>query len=1781
MKKIARLTLKIILWIILSLIALLILLILALRIPSVQLFAVQKVTNYLENRIQTPVRVGYINLEFPKKLVLEDIYFEDQSRDTLLAGESIKVDFNLWKLLDNTLKVDEIELVGITAKINRTLPDSAFNFDYILKALQSEEPPQPAAQIDTAESNSPPMVFEIGELKLQNIKAAYFDEVTGMDLHISLGDLYGRIETFDLQGNMHFRIPEIEISNLIGGIKQWIPDNYVAAEPTGALLPQIDLNALDLKNIDIIYINASSGLDTRFNISSLEGEVESLDLNNQVVNINTIDLGKSESHVVFQHMNQSDQTEELTPSPTPTTDSLTTDTVSSSSWTVNLGSLQVDSTNFVFRDDTQKRQPKGLDYFNLSLQNLHVDLEDLVFNEEEISGNLKQLQVRDHSGLQIDALQAQFDYRDTGAKLENLLLQTPKTKIQNKIIVEYTSLDEALENLGNIAIDADFNRSYLAMEDILYFLPALDTMQVLENMWPLTLHIDSRIQGKVNNLSIPRLTLSTLRDETQLVGNLRVKGLPSTENLHLDLDLTHLRTSRNNLETLLPNGMLPDSIRIPDQIQLSGHFVGGFTDFNTDLVLESTSGNISLNGDMQTLNENGIKDTTYNLVLDVNDVQLGHILGKDSLLGELNLKAQIDGKSLDPKKITAQALIDIEKAEFSGYAYENIELQALAEQGVYTISAESLDPNVDFDLEAFADLTSTYPALKGELMINSINLKNLNLMDDELRYHGKIIADFETADINHLNGSIQIQESSIAYNDDRYVLSQVELKANASDSANVIQLDSEILDAHMTGKFTLTELPKAIQDIVEVYYKPDTLATDYVYTPQQFDFSARLKRSRFLRDFLPDLTEMRDVTLDVSFNSEDKFILAKALAPKIVYGGTDIEEVGIDITTFDSTLYYNALIKTIGISDLELINTLISGNVVQNQAEMGLWIKDLNDEERYHVQLGLGVENEDFIVKLMENGLMLNYDNWDINPQNALYFGKNGIRAQSFELTHDNQALILQSQSDSLNSPIDVLFDNFRIETFTKLLESEILDFGGGINGMATLSRLDTKPVFVSDLTIENFFYSTDTIGNVLLKVNNERENVFSADIYIVENGNYVNLVGDYIAIPNQDPQLDFKLDLRPLTMKTLEAFSFGYLKNTEGTVNGLLNIGGSPSKPEVRGDLNFNQAELNVSMFNAEFRLEDERITFDNRGLRFNNFELRDQKNNIAKLDGRIMTTTYSDFDFDLSLITSDFQVLNSTRADNDLYYGDLFISSNLEIGGNLNLPVINGNIFVNDNTAVSFIIPNDDPGLVERDGIIKFVNKADTAVVNYFAPLDSLTTTQLGGINLSVNIQTHEDALFSIILDPASEDALNIQGEAELTAGMDVSGKITLAGTYTVSDGSYTFTLDPVKRVFGFRKGSTITWTGDPLDARLDITASYSLRAPTLELVQNQIGSENTNLYKQRVPFDVILKITGEMLKPELDFSIDLDEANALISQDVASKVNTSLSLLSENESELNKQVFALIILGRFMAANPFESISGGGNGVESMARNTVSSLLSSQLNKFAGDLIKGVELDFDLQSGQDFSTGTALNRTDLNIGVSKMLFDDRLKITIGSNFELEGNARPGENTTNIAGDITIDYQLSKDGRYFLRAYRKNQYQVTLQGQFVETGVGFIINMDYNEFKELFTKSKEVADLFDVDNRANTSRFDRERLRTDTVYRDSVRQAIRDSLIRVNPEFRRRDSLRRDSLRRDSLRTDSLLRNAPIKLMDSLRNTNRETPFRREDFLSTLIIFRNEYDD
>ncbi|MFC3197938.1 translocation/assembly module TamB domain-containing protein [Parapedobacter deserti] len=1717
LKRFGRIAIKTLLWIIGSVIGLILLLFVVIRIPTVQNYVVRQVTSYLENKIKTPVRIANVSLDLPKMLVLEGVYFEDQSRDTLLSGERIRVDISMLKLLNNTVEIGRIDLQGVTAKINRTLPDSTFNFDYIIKAFVNEQE-KPAQADSTA-----PMKFDIDRVNLNQIRFVYRDDVVGMAAEVNLNHLDTRIKTFDLAGNMRFGIPRININGLQGSVRQWAvadPEDAPDVEDFGitdaaetALLPELDFETFNLAAIDFAYTDEASAMDTRFRIDKLLARLNKLDLNGEFVDIREIDLDGSASRIFFGQ------------TVSPSTSAASTEQGEPVNWRVQAASIRIANTDFAFEDANQPRIAKGFDYGNIGITGFQGELADLYYSADTIRGRVSGIRASDHSGFTLNRLQADFVYTNQGAELDNLYAETPHTRVRDYIKVAYPSLETITEQLGSIEVSADIKESHLGMEDVLYFVPDLDTMEIMKPLLTHTLHINTTISGRVDDLEIPNIELRTL-DKTRVAARVQIKGLPETEHLHIDLDLEELVSGKADLDRLIAPSLLPDSINFPDDVRLAGTFNGGLNGFQTDMQLETSMGGASVDADYRV--DAGTRDTVYDAQISIMDIDIGQLMRMDTLLGKLSFAAHAKGTGLDPSTAVAGIEGKLISLEAMGYRYTDIGITAVAQSGDINASISSEDPNVDFTLDAHADMRGQYPRVNINLMMDSINLKNLNLLEEEFRYHGRLIADLQTADIDHLNGTIDIVNSSIAYNAERYTLDTVRLRAVAQDSSNLLQLRSEFLNAHMIGNFKLSELGASVQDIVAAYYQPDSIAPVFEYAPQRFDFSAQFTRSHFIRGLLPELTAMDDITLDGSFNSEEKRLLVKATAPQVVYAGTTIDQVGFDINTFDSTLYYTVLINRIGFGNVELVNTLLSGTIVKNQLDFGLWIKDNADKERYHLGMALNVDAGNFLFILKEDGLMLNYEQWQVEPQNRIFFGNDGLLAHQFILSNNGQEMTLQSQDSTRNAPLDLVFNNFRIETFSKILESEVLDMGGGINGSATVSRLDASPVFVSDITIDRFYLGNDTVGDINLKVNNERENVFAADISITGNGNDVKLTGDFISPPDRDAQLDFTLNVNPLSMRTLEAFSLGYLRNTTGAVNGKLAITGSPNQPRINGALLFDQASLNVAMLNATFNIDEQSIVFNDKGLRFNKFRLEDSVGNAAVLNGAVNTTTYSDFEFGLTLVANDFQVLNSSQQDNDMYYGKLFISSNLRIQGDMNNPKVSGTLRVNDDTNVTFVMPNDDPGMVDRQGIVRFVDRSDTVRANVFAKVDSLKHTELAGVNLSVNVSTDKNAVFTIVIDPGSQDALTVQGEAELNAGMDPSGDITLNGTYTVEKGNYSFSFGPVKRVFQFRQGSTLSWTGDPMDARLDITAVYNLKAPTLELVQNQIGSGQPNLYKQRVPFNVNMHITEQLFQPQLRFDIDLDEDNAMISQDVAGKVNTGLTQLRENESEMNKQVFSLIVLGRFMAANPFESLSGGG-GAEAIARNTVSSFLSGQLNRLAGDLIQGVEFDFSLQSEQDYTTGSGQNRTDLNVGVSKMLFNDRMKVSVGSNFELEGNARPGEQTTNIAGDIAVDYQLSEDGRYIARAYRKNQYQVTLQGQFVETGLGLIISMDYDRFREIFNRQDAYADEFDTESRRFRRRWDVERMETDSAYRDSVRKVIIDSLQRNDPEFRERLQERR----------------------------------------------------
>jgi hypothetical protein len=257
---------------------------------------------------------------------------------------------------------------------------------------------------------------------------------------------------------------------------------------------------------------------------------------------------------------------------------------------------------------------------------------------------------------------------------------------------------------------------------------------------------------------------------------------------------------------------------------------------------------------------------------------------------------------------------------------------------------------------------------------------------------------------------------------------------------------------------------------------------------------------------------------------------------------------------------------------------------------------------------------------------------------------------------------------------------------------------------------------------------------------------------------------------------------------------------------------------------------------------------------------------------------------------------------------------------------------------------------------------------------------------------------------------------------------------------------------------------WSGDPLNATMDIKAIYTVETSPLELVSN-IETDQSALaqYRQRIPFLVYLNIKGELLVPEISFRLDmpLEKRNAF-----GGNVYAMLQDINTRESDLNKQVFALLVLKRFMTDNPFESQSG--EGLQGTARTSVSKILSEQLNRLSQN-VKGVQLSFDIKSYEDYSSGKASGQTSLQLGVSKSLMNDRLVVKLAGNVDIEGENSNQSSLTDYIGDLALEYKITPDGRLRVTGFRNSDYDM-IDGELVKTGAGLIYIKDYNAFRELF---------------------------------------------------------------------------------------------------------------
>lgn len=1653
MERIARKTLKIIGWILLSVGVLVVLAYFLIQIPGVQNFARSRVVIFLENKLKTNVEIEKLSINFPGRVVLKKVYFEDQNKDTLLAGEQLRVDINLFKLLANVVEVKNIELTGIRANIYRINSDTVFNYQYIVDAFGGK---QSARSPDTSGA----FKFNLDKISLNRVITSFRDDQSGNDAYINIGQLNTTINSFDPQ-KQEYGIPSFFLNNVTARIRQYKPlmvvepMENIEAESNQTSAIKLQLNNIDFQNINFDYENSMQDIKTTIRLGMLSSDIKNIDLQNLTVDLDNLQLKNTDA---FLHFGKSIQAKEVTKEVKKEVKAQV-----NNPWKIQVASVDFVNNNIRYENDNEPKLYRGIDYAHLDIQSLWLQADHLVFMPSRFEGNIQQLALREKSGLSLRKTQANFIYSDKEITVKDLWLQTDRTLLRDYVSITFDSIGQLSKEPGKMGIEVNLDRSNISVKDVLLFVPALSSAPPFKNNGRDVFYVDAKITGFLSDLYVPRFHFTGLNN-TKLKATGRITGLPNASTTLYDLTIQELNTNKEDLAILLPDNSIPPTIRLPNSLEATGVFKGTASQFNTRLRLNTDKGDADVTAFVQNSGKQySIRGNVYNF-------DIGYIAKQEKNIGKITAFIDARGNGFDINQSTLFVNTKITAAYLYGYNYSNVNIEVELKKGMLTTTANSGDPNAAFSLTGTADLKKTAPSFNIQMNVTNVNLSAINLSKEPISIQTQLTADIPVADPDNLAGKINIQNIVVNHKGEKYNADSLTIYAGVMDGYNSIAIRSQALDANLVGQYKLTELAAAVQHTINQYYTLPGYEPQEFY-PQNWTLTATVYAHPLLFRFAPQLKGSDSIVINSSYNSSENDLQLLTKAKKLVVNGQQLDSLTFKTFTTNDKLNYSATILQVQTPQLKLHRTTVTGFLANDQLTINLDVKDKSNRSRYQLSGKVEQVSDGVRFHLSQDSVMFDYERWMVGTNNYIQYTSKGILVNNFTISSSNQSLSIQSNPLEVNAPITADFKNFKISTITSIANQESLLLDGTINGNAVVRNAMTNPIFTSDIQITDFRYGKDTLGNIMVRVNNETTNTLAADIRLQGRNNDVQIAGKYFI---EGGTMDMTMNMVNFDLANLKPLATGQLTDAGGSIRATASIKGTLADPQIEGNINFQNAFIAPAILGERFNLPNQELKITPDGINFDNFTLTDSTGNKAVIDGEVYTKNFRDYRFDLYLNTQNFRVLNKPKKINELFYGKLTLDSDLEIFGTIESPSIDGYVKVNKGTDFYFVLPGNNPELISREGVVQFVDmdNPDSALTTINADT-VINYADLKGFEVFLSVETDTAAQFTLVVDERNGDELKLKGQADITTGIDKSGKLSIAGTYELQSGSYDISFNLLRRKFMIEEGSTVTWTGEPTSAMLDISAVYIANTSSIDLVYPQLVGRSpaeVNRYKQRLPFQVELNLTGELMKPVIQFDINLPETQAAQWKDVDEKLQD----VKRDNAELNKQVFALLLLNRFVQENPFQSSGGSENSaIESFARQSVSRLLTEQLNQLAGSLIQGVDVNFGVASTEDYSTGEFSNRTDLTVNVSKRLLNDRLRVSIGNNFEIEGanNAKGGG--SSLASDVAVDYQLSRDGRYLLRAYRRNTYETIVEGIVVETGTSFIFTLDFDSVKDLFRKN------------------------------------------------------------------------------------------------------------
>lgn len=1310
------------------------------------------------------------------------------------------------------------------------------------------------------------------------------------------------------------------------------------------------------------------------------------------------------------------------------------------------------------------------DPHNLDISHIDAHLSLHHFSKDSIHASIKHLSGMEQCGLSIENISTQLQANKSHATISHLALQMPHSQIQTDSI-QLCYKDIRSGDYSNVLIQMPLRQCCIGLEDISMLHPSV---QHLHGVVELQLNID----GYLSDLHIQKIALD-YNHHSVLRGYVDFIGLPNLRTSKFYAGIQELSVSPNILQDFLSDLQgrpfsLPPQIDHLGKVKYKGHLSGVYDQLVANGSLQTQLGNLSI--DMRL---SAIKDFTFlrfNGSVGTNRFHIGRLLG-DKSLGNISFRISGDVQQDDLHPLHGTIKGDVDLLEFNNYSYTAIHADGYFNPKSFNGKLTIDDPHLSTQFNGLIDRTQALPEYKFDFNLEKANLHALQFTE---KYHdshlqGKLSVNMKGNSLDDLNGYILLDSLLFQNGDKSFLLDNLNISSTTSPSSSQVLIQSDIIKAHFTGAYKYSTLPITLQRLIyeqlpSLFNVEQKRQLRESTVQNTIDFSVQINDTYDLTQALDLPIRLADVSMiKGSISDKDNTFDLRVGIPKIIVGKLHFNDISI---LFDNDQGHPAFAAYLQQGKRKNKSTIFQANVDAKQDSITASINWFNHDSIVNKGdisslIVLASEN-DFPtanIQIQPSSIILQDSLWHLSSGPIMWRQDTTLFIDNFILSNHSQHIYIngvmgRSLSDSVKVDLKQINLGYIIDMIPTLGD---VSFGGEATGNAYLYSVLHKPMFEANVFLRDGNVNNAPIGDVNANAIWDKDNQEIALRGVaISAADTVALIDGYIAPARDSIELFF--DANGVSLSFINRYMSEFAEDVSGWAYGDVRMYGTlntPNDVHFEGQAFVDKGSMKIPMLGTYFHFSDS-IYLTEKTVQLPNIPVTDVLGNRGLLDGEVTHDgAFKDLHYRIRISCENLLAMNTLISDNDFFFGNVYATGNVLITGDEKESQINVNARTCPKTEFNISLAS--ASVASDNSFVTFVQHQKEE--DKEEEEEDIVTTSTAHVKLRLNIEVTPEATLQVIIDPKTGDLLTARGQGNLVVEYDSNSEdVRMMGTYTIESGSYQFTLQNVfRKEFQIAQGSSLTWAGDPLNAQMNIKALYSLTASLRDLM-NQSEIEATTK-RSSVPVNCILYLTDDLMSPSIRFDIELPNSDEALKQQVRNIINT--------DEMMNRQILYLLIFNKFYTPEYLQTstINIGSNEAYSLLSSTV----TGQINNWISKLTDSFTFGFNVRAHGVGETATQEYETAI-------LYQPNNRLIVNGNF---GYRNDNLATNKFIGDVDVEYLLSQNGKFRVKAYTHTVDKYTLKTAQTMQGVGLIYKEEFNNaqelihsFKDLFTSKKKKGD-------------------------------------------------------------------------------------------------------